>query len=767
MRFGGRMNKKRRKQRRKVGGRSPKDDLEFLRHPLSGIDRDALKKALVEVGKEAAADYPKLIGTALDQLRRWSPFQLLSFLGGWGLVADVGEGGAASKSILSNIEQHHVELLQALAMKLPAAEWGRELAKPGEITEVIDTLGKLTDAFHQRRLIAIEEERDTEARLILGLQERMRGHTQVVRNWGYFSDVVEISTELYGALDDAFEAHHGFSATDLITVGRDLVKIVEARSSDRYQRLRKVFRARNIAQLVRLYYKHFPDLVGSPEEMLAALPKEATYEQVKLLTLSHSDLRLIDMYMAPVDELSAMSGMSEEVVRKCLDAISMATGSLAGSDVDHFFMGSPVWTAPVVRVGEGYFSPIPQIMFSHIHGLMRGLFEAAGLKVRLEARRAEYLEWKIAQIVSKTLPKATLHANRKWKLDGAEYETDLIAVLDRVVVLFEAKSASLTAAGLRGAPDRVRRHVRELIVDASEQSERLADVIRKAKAGNKDALEIANSLGLVVTNVDTIARVSVTLDDFSVLASAESDLKEAGWVPNDLPLALTLNIADFGCVADILSEPMFFIHYLHDRSRIQKATAILGDELDYLGLYLKSGFNLGALERGEYHVAISGMSGPIDHYYTSRDAGVAVPKPQPKVHPYFMTVLREMARRDFESWTTASLDLLRSGSFDEQKSAVGGMERLRGNVRRNYRDPAHECCMIIIPPEGREGIVMFYVYNDAAREKRNDIVSQLAAEAMEGRDRARCTVVGRKLEEWDRPYAFVMIATPPGEEEDQ
>lgn len=761
------MKKQRIERRRKIGGRAPEGDLEFLRHPFSGIDPDTLKKALIEAGKDAATEYPKLIDTVLNQLRRWSPFQLLSFLAGWGLAAGVVEGGTASKSILTDVEQHHVELLQALAMKLPPAEWGKELAKPGEVTEVIDALRKLTDAFQKRRFMAIEEERNIEARLVLGLQERMRGHTQVVRNWGYFSDVVEISAELYGALDAEFEAYHGFSATDLIAIGRDLVKIAEQRNNDRYQRLRKVFRARNIAQLVRLYYKHFPDLVGSPEEMLAALPKETTFEQMKLLTLSHSDLRLIDMYLVQVDELSGVSGMPDEKVKKCLEAISMAIGSLAGSDVDHFFMGNPVWAAPLVRIGEAYFSPIPQIMFSHIHGLMRNLFETAGLKVSLEQRRAEYLEWKITQVVSKTLPKANLHANRKWKLDGAEYETDLIAVLDRVIILFEAKSASLTAAGLRGAPDRVRRHVRELVVDPSEQSERLADVIRKAKAGDKAALQVTNSLGLEVTNVDTVTRVSVTLDDFSVLASAESELKEAGWAPNDLPLALTLNIADFGCVANILSEPLFFIHYLHDRSRIQKATEILGDELDYLGLYLKSGFNLGTLERGEYRVVISGMSGPIDHYYTSRDAGVAVPKPQPKVHPYFMTVLREIARRDFESWTTAGLDLLRSGSLDEQERAVRGMERLRASVGRNYRNPAHECCMIMIPPEGREGIVMFYVYNDAAHEKRDDIVSQLAAVALDERDRARCTVVGRKLEEWNRPYAFVMIATPPDKEDDQ
>lgn len=331
-------------------------------------------------------------------------------------------------------------------------------------------------------------------------------------------------------------------------------------------------------------------------------------------------------------------------------------------------------------------------------------------------------------------------------------------------MLFEAKSAALTPAGLRGAPDRVRRHVRDLIVDPSEQSQRLTSVIWKAKEGDAAALEITNALGLDVTNVDTITRVSVTLDDFSVLSTAERELKEAGWVPTDLPLAHTLNIADFGCVADLLSEPLFFIHYLNERSRIQKLTEILGDELDYLGLYLKSGFNLGSLENGKYRVAISGMSGPIDHYYTSRDAGVAVPKPRPKMHPYFSKLLAELERRSFESWTTAGLDILRSASFDEQRQAVNGMERLRKGVQKNFRDPKHECCVVIIPPAGREAVLMFYVYNQAGAANRDDTVSQLTTEALDQHGRARCTAVGRKIENWDRPYQFVMIATPHKEE---
>ena len=86
------------------------------------------------------------------------------------------------------------------------------------------------------------------------------------------------------------------------------------------------------------------------------------------------------------------------------------------------------------------------------------------------------------------------------------------------------------------------------------------------------------------------------------------------------------------------------------------------------------------------------------------------------------------------------------------------------SVQKNFRDPKHECCMVIIPPAGREAVLMFYVYNQAGAANRDDTVSQLTTEALEQHGRARCTVVGRKVEDWDRPYQFVMIAMPHKEE---
>jgi hypothetical protein len=759
------MARRRKNRRGKEASKRSGDEFQLLRHPFNGIDPEVLKKAFVGVGENAAKEYPELIETLLGQLRSWSPLHLMATLATWGLYSGVTDDGATGKPIMSKVEQHHVELLQAFAMMLPVEEWGRDPANPYQVPEVIETVGKLAEAFLHQRYQEMAQERDLQQRTVLLLQEGIRGHTQVVRNWGYFSDVVQISTELYAALDAEFEVHHGFSPTDLIEAARCLTAIIEKRTSDRFVTLKKVFRGRSIPQFVRLYYKHFPDLAGGPDKFVAALPPDVTLQQVKLITLSHADLSLAESLFAPLDEIAEMSGRDLGKVRKALDALAMTIGSLKGTNVDHVFMANPVWNAPLVRIGSDFFIAIPQSIFSHIHPIMRHLFDEAGLKEKLEDRRAAYLEWKLEQTIRKAIPKARVIPNAEWTTGGVQYETDLIVTLDRVVLLFEAKSAGLTQAGLRGAPQAARNHVRDLVVAPSQQSARLADIIRSAKDGDAAALAVTQSLKVDVANVDTIARVSVTLDDFSVLSSLEGNLKEAGWVPEDLPLALTLNVADFGVVADILSDPIFFIHYLNERSRIQKVTDLMGDELDYLGFYLETGFNLGELEKGEYRLAISGMSGPIDRYYTSRDAGVAIAKPKPKIHPYFAKVLREIGDRDFESWTTAALDILRSASHDEQRQAVRGMERVRLSVRKNFRDPKHECCMVIIPPEGRDGLVLFYVYPQALAAQRNDTVSLLAAETLGAHGRARCTVVGRKLEEWNRPYQFVMIATPPKEDE--
>jgi hypothetical protein len=73
------------------------------------------------------------------------------------------------------------------------------------------------------------------------------------------------------------------------------------------------------------------------------------------------------------------------------------------------------------------------------------------------------------------LPQADVREQVKWSDDGGvtTWESDLVAIIDKTVLIFEAKSAKLSAPARRGALRSLKDALNELIVAPSEQSLRL------------------------------------------------------------------------------------------------------------------------------------------------------------------------------------------------------------------------------------------------------------------------------------------------------
>lgn len=116
--------------------------------------------------------------------------------------------------------------------------------------------------------------------------------------------------------------------------------------------------------------------------------------------------------------------------------------------------------------------------------------------------------------------------------------------------------------------------------------------------------------------------------------------------------------------------------------------------MDFLGFYLDTGFNVGDLEKEKVSLALTGMSAPIDLYYNSRDAGVTLRKPVPKLSPYFSTLIGAIESRAFAGWSTVTTDLLRCASWEEQGKVEKLLAQLKKKVERNWRDPEHECSLV-------------------------------------------------------------------------
>ena len=97
---------------RKKGGRrkkSKKDDgALFFQHPFSGIDPALLRQAFADAGRRRAAQFPQIIDRIDRALREINPLTLVAMISGWSMLTPVGDGGTSNKTMLSEIEQHHM-----------------------------------------------------------------------------------------------------------------------------------------------------------------------------------------------------------------------------------------------------------------------------------------------------------------------------------------------------------------------------------------------------------------------------------------------------------------------------------------------------------------------------------------------------------------------------------------------------------------------------------------------------------------------------------
>src|SRR5205823_6240819 len=121
--------------------------------------------------------------------------------------------------------------------------------------------------------------------------------------------------------------------------------------------------------------------------------------------------------------------------------------------------------------------------------------------------------------------------------------------------------------------------------------------------------------------------------------------------PQDHDLAPTMLIADLLCVIDILEKPLLILHYLKERTFFQKALNLVGDELDFLGLYLDNGFNFVIADK-DMMFTPTGLSAPIDRYYDAQDAGITLPKPKPKLSHLFTQITDRLNEKRPGGWTT-------------------------------------------------------------------------------------------------------------------
>ena len=183
--------------------------------------------------------------------------------------------------------------------------------------------------------------------------------------------------------------------------------------------------------------------------------------------------------------------------------------------------------------------------------------------------------------------------------------------------------------------------------------------------------------------------------------------------------------------------------------------------MDSLGLYLKTGFNLALIEEQHEFLVTVGLSSSIDEYYESGDIGISVPKPRTHLSRLFRAILGRLSRKRPHGWTTAGLHLLNSTDYSEQLRVEKALQRLRRSVRKNYRNPAHQCSLVIAPKLHRKAALIFYLYPNKLRPWRRSAMQQLAQQFMDEYQHEEVCVIGKNTDKWTQPFDTICIGRRP------
>ncbi len=750
------------KRKEKKGCRNKNNEsigpvFKVMHNPFAGLSDDVRKKIQQKLIDDSEETYQDSLTQIKELLVSYEPLILLSVLASYGLTVNVGDDGIKTKDSEMTIHQAHLEICQALTLQISKDKLGRMPFGPDVVKKMWEALKEHVTAHSFRGLKVKNEEITKEEDAVESLQQWVRGNRLMVRNWGYFSQVKNISREIYNHFDDLVEKHYGFSVENVIGLFEILLDEVESRNSNRFKILTELFQIKNKNDLVYKYYNLIGQSKYDADEFIKSIDfKSIPRKNLFGMMLSHYDMRLPDNYTFSLEFLSNKINLEPPVVSDLLSLFSCAWGELEAYETDYIYLSNPVWLKPIIKLdNENYFCVIPQVFFSFIFPVMGGLIEKIDRDL-LSKRRAVYLEEKIVEIINRRFPKSNTVSGIKWNIDNVEYETDLITFVDSHAIIVEAKSGKITDPALRGAPDSLREHIDEILISPNIQSKRLKEKLELLIDNPEMNDPLRDKLPVDLNDIHKIIRMSVSLEDFGAIQTNVDIYKKTGWLSCDFKSCPVMNLADFETLFDFLDHPVQIIHYIERRQELENERGFMGDELDLMGLYIDTLFNIGDIDK-DINFMISEMSSPIDAYYNSRDAGIDIPKPKPKVSPLFSGIMDQLEKRKTPRWTEIGV-ILNRFSPDDQNRLAKMIIKLKKNVRKNWAVEGHKNMVIFSPPKASSYALCYVVYCNDNAEMRDQYIHEGIRYALEPEHVTKCLVIAKNMDDDDLSYHFIALS---------
>ncbi|KAB2765751.1 hypothetical protein [Brucella anthropi] len=612
-----------------------------------GIGSDEIAAAHA-LGAAAAAEFQITLAALTKEATSVDGLQILARVGFSVLLS---RPGSIERADRPGLELFHLELIQALVLSRGRATVDPKADYPAVTQRIVDLIGQNAQAYRDQAKSKISADvAENRRQELLNLIQRW---TLAVRGARQGFQTREYAKDLSSAINPTFRHHYGCDATEVVAVLSAVIDICQIRVEAFLQNMRGWMTKKSASAMLEAFTRDL-DPVRQKEVEVRAMGLKNDPRQMQAMLWNINEERLINLFTFTKSELMASVPMEQRAsVEAVLSLVSLEFGAVTVADLEHLHLDNPVQLKPLIPLTESaVFCAGPQVLGVHLAASIEGLCaRIPKLKKAAERSRARWLEDRLSVTVRRYLPHADVREQVKWSDDGGAttWECDLVAVIDKTVLVFEAKSAKISAPARRGALRSLKDALKELVVAPSEQSLRMKQRILSAK-GPLSFDTRQGPLIIEADNVRNVVRVNIVHEAVGPLSSHWPQLKEAGLVPDASDLAPTMSVFDLETVFELIPREIERCHYMSRRIELERNAIYTADELDLLALYLRNRFNIGDDEYdGDQH-SWYGLSMTLSYVRDER-RGARLSSPSAATTEFWGKLLTSLEEKRPVGWT--------------------------------------------------------------------------------------------------------------------
>lgn len=594
----------------------------------------------------AREEFPVQLAKLEALLLRYNPFTILATFAFIDLTYLPDVGRAMSEE--GEIEQYHIELVQALILCHEEKEFQKRPHDPAEFQELRDLVsyvGYLHGAKNFPDSADLAKKQIAQSHF----QSMMRAHTKAARNWGYEEQTFRVLKQLYKPLENAIEAELGVRISSVIEAVRSQLQAFGKRLQEYVNKGRTFMRQKTVEGAVEAYLKAFKDPDLKIEDVTRLVKDEGwTFENVRIMLFHRCNSFLLTVFAFEIDDfVDLYPATTKTSAQDMFSSWTMELGELCNVNREFLFLANPIWSRPIIRPTPNIlFWPIPTLFHSFSFDMIETFVcKNPILKQKFLKRRAEFLEQHTSQLLRQKFPDAEFFAGSQWRNPATTEngENDLFIVFDSIGLIIEAKSGAINTGARRGGSS-IKQEIEQLITQPAEQAHAFARLLRSNLGKHAFETKLGTVNHVDSANIKQLYCLSITLERFGPIATQFPELQASGLARKVTPVP-TMSVSDLEVILELFDTPFELLHYLTRRAAFELNRKFIGDERDLLAFYLQTGFSEKTLPDPKQFLVIEGLGSQLDKFFMKTPGDNRFKRPQRSLSKWWRHILSALEKK--------------------------------------------------------------------------------------------------------------------------